>query len=234
MKKVVALICFALLAPNVASAATSKPTPKATAKAVATKKAVATSTKKPLAKASGTKASGVKSTSTAKATTKKVVKKYKRYVRKKVKPLKSPAPKWPPANFKAEGAIYAKIPSATELTEYTRVEPFLTNDSIECRKVTCGAVLLAAETGCNWWQVDATVTGPKRDGNTGRENYGTIKALALGSKAKKVIAIYLKSKEPLQQGLDVGGITARCWSSDKPENVPSNTYTALAANGSTK
>jgi hypothetical protein len=229
VKKVIPLICLALILPTGANAASSKPTPKATAKAVATKKPLATATLKPI-----TKTTSVAGGATAKATTKKVVKKYKRYVRKKVKPLKSPAPKWPPANFKPEGSIYAKVPSATELIEYTRVEPFLTNDSIECRKVTCGAVLLAAETGCNWWQVDATLSGPNRDGSTGRENYGTIKALALGSPAKKIIAVYLKSKEPLQQGLNVGGITARCWASDKPENVPSNSYTALAANGSTK
>lgn len=225
MKKLALLIAFTLLIPTTASAATSKATPKASAKAVSSKKALATSTLKPVVKATGS----------AKATTKTVVKKkYKRYVRKKVKPLKSPPPKWPPANFKAEGSIYAKVPSANELTEYTRVSPFLTTDSIECRKVTCGAILLAAESGCNWWQVDATVTGPNRSGSGSRETYGTIKALALGSGAKKVIAVYLKSKEALQQGFSVGGITARCWSSDKPDGVPSNTYTALAATGSTK
>ena len=179
------------------SAATSKPMPKP---------AVA-STKKPI------------------IVTKKKV--YKRYVRKNVKPIPSPAPKWPPANFTNSGSIYAKIPSGEELKSFASNSPTLTAGLKDCEKLTCGAVFLASESGCNWWQIDSMVSGPSKSGNGTRDTLGTIRTLAASTTPKKIIAVLLKSNEPIQQGVSVGGITARCWSTAKPDGVPGNTYTPV-------
>ena len=209
MKKVATLLITFLFATNFAHAATAKPSPKPTAKASA----------KGTVKPSTTK-------STAKSTTKKRI--YKRYVRKTVKPVPSPNPKWPPANFTSSGSIYAKIPSADELKSFASNSPALTLGLRDCEKVTCGAVFLASESGCNWWQIDSMVTGPSKNGNGTRDTLGTIRTLAAGSKSKKIVAVLLKSNEAIQQGISVSGITARCWSTPKPEGVPGNTYTPVA------
>jgi hypothetical protein len=72
------------------------------------------------------------------------------------------------------------------------------------------------------------VTGVSKNANGTRETLGTIRTLAPGSIPKKIIAVLLKSNEPIQQGVSVGGITARCWSTSKPDGVPGNTYTPVS------
>ena len=183
----------------------------------------ATSTPSPTVKTSGSSIS-------KKATSKKT---YKRYVRKQVKPLPSPAPKWPPANFTNSGLVYAKIPSAEELKSYASGSLEITIGLKDCEKFTCGAVFLASESGCNWWQIDSMVTGPGKNGSVIKETLGTLKTLANGSKPKKIIAVLLKSNEPIQQGVTVSGITARCWATDKPEGIASNTYTPTPSGSAT-
>ena len=183
----------------------------------------ATSTPSPTVKTSGSSIS-------KKATSKKT---YKRYVRKQVKPLPSPAPKWPPANFTNSGLVYAKIPSAEELKSYASGSLEITIGLKDCEKFTCGAVFLASESGCNWWQIDSMVTGPGKNGSAIKETLGTLKTLANGSKPKKIIAVLLKSTEPIQQGVTVSGITARCWATDKPEGISSNTYTPTPSGSAT-
>ena len=207
MKKIALVIILTLLAPTEVNAATKKPTPKPTVTATAKASAKAT----------------IKVTGTAKATVKKRI--YKRYVRKRVKVTPSPSPKWPPANFTNSGSIYAKIPSAQELDSYASNSSDLTMGLSYCEKFACGSVFLASETGCNWWQVDSMVTAPNQSGN-GRDTLGSIRTLANGSREKKIIAVLLKSNVPLADGVSVGGITARCWATPKPDNLPSNTFTA--------
>jgi hypothetical protein len=210
MRKFLTLILAILFLADSAVAATPKPTPAASKKVVA------------------------KSATTTKAAAGTTVKKrtYKRYVRKTVKPMASPAPKWPPANFTNSGLVYAKIPSADELKSFASGSPQITAGLKDCEKLTCGAVFLASESGCNWWQIDSMVTSPSKSGGV-RETLGTLKTLAAGSTPKRIIAVLLKSTEPIQQGVSVSGITARCWSTDKPDGVPSNTYTPTPGSSAT-
>lgn len=159
----------------------------------------------------------------------KVVKKrvYKKYVRKRVAPIPSPPAKWPPANFNNSGSIYAKIPSASELNSFASNSKPLSAELKDCEKLTCGAIFLASVNGCRWWQIDSVVTSPSKTTPGTRDTLGTLRTLANGSGAKKVIAVILKSSQPLEEGVTVGGITARCWSSDTPDNVPSDTYSPI-------
>ena len=69
--------------------------------------------------------------------------------------------------------------------------------------------------------------------STIKETLGTLKTVANGSKPKKIIAVLLKSTEPIQQGVTVSGITARCWATDKPEGISSNTYTPTPSGSAT-
>lgn len=173
--------------------------------------------------------------SNGKSISKKAIPKktFKKYVRKNVKPLPSPAPKWPPANFTNSGLVYAKIPSAEELKSYASGSPGITIGLKDCEKLTCGAVFLASESGCNWWQIDSMVTGPSKNGSTSRETLGILKTVSNGSKPKKIIAVLLKTTEPIQQGVTVSGITARCWATEKPDGIGSNTYTPTPAGTAT-
>ena len=163
-------------------------------------------------------------------TTSKSVKKkyvYRKVARKPVAPIPSPEAKWPPANFTSSGSIYAKVPSANELNSYASNSKDISAALKDCEKVTCGAVFLASEKGCNWWQIDSLVTAPSKTTAGTRETLGTLRSLAPGTSAKKVIAVILKSSEPLQDGVTVSGITARCWATARPENLPSDTYTPV-------
>ena len=211
VRKVIRKVLIAVLAltfiPSSSSAATKKPVPKVTA----TKKAVttATTTKKPLAK--------------------KVVAKKKPVYRKRVKVSVSPSPppKWPPVNFTSAGDISAKIPTAVELKGLASASPTLTTNLRNCEKSICGAVLVAAEQGCSWWEVNSVVMGPDSEDATKKINYGTLRTLDLGTRARVIKPIMLISGLDLADGYSVGSITAKCWTSAKPDGVPSNTYTAL-------
>ena len=119
------------------------------------------------------------------------------------------------------------MPSANELNSYASNSKDISAALKDCEKVTCGAVFLASEKGCNWWQIDSLVTAPSKTTAGTRDTLGTLRSLAAGTSAKKVTAVILKSSEPLQDGVTVSGITARCWATARPENVPSNTYTPV-------
>ena len=210
VKILIGALALGLFFPNLAIAASPKPTStKAPLSVKPTAKPSTSNTNKPVAKKS----------------TKKTI--YKKVIRKKIKPLKSPNPQWPPANFKSSGSVFAKVPSAKELEGYASNSSYLTMGLSYCQTYACGSVFLASETGCNWWQVDAMVNAPSKENPNNRETVGTIRTLEPGSKPKKIVAILLKSNVLIEDGVSVGGITARCWSTERPANIPSNTYTPL-------
>jgi hypothetical protein len=213
MKRALVLVTLlALVFPSISSAATPSPkqSPKPAAKHVV--QPVAKSTHKPIAKRA-------------------ITKKRKVYVRKKIPTLPSPSPKWPPANFSHEkdGTVYAKIPSFEELKGMASNSPALTADLKKCETNTCGAVIVAAETPCVWWEVDSVVSGPSSADPTIRTPYGSLRTLASATNAKSLKPILLISPEPLGDGVSVGGIVAKCWSQAGTERVPDNIYTPVAS-----
>jgi hypothetical protein len=183
LKKLIATFLISVLTLSTTSALaaspTAKPSPKPTvkARAKATAKATAKSTKKPAAK-------------------KKAVKKKKR-APKKVVP--SPAAVWPPKGFTQNGEVFAKIPTAAELqgeasNNFSPAKVFLRADLRKCDEFACGAVTVASDVGCTWWEVNSTFE--RIDLKTGKieATLGTLRTISQGTKAKDLQSIMLISE----------------------------------------
>ena len=183
LKKLIATLLISVLALSTTSALaaspTAKPSPKPTVKASAkaTAKATAKSTKKPAAK-------------------KKAVKKKKR-APKKVIP--SPAAVWPPKGFTQNGEVFAKIPTSAELqgeasNNFSPAKVFLRADLRKCDEFACGAVTVASDVGCTWWEVNSTFE--RIDLKTGKieATLGTLRTISQGTKAKDLQSIMLISE----------------------------------------
>ena len=146
-KLVISIFLSTLLISHSAYAATPTPKPTATAK----------SSPKPVATKSTSTFKSSPSTTTSKKPTKKPVKKKK--VKKTATPIPSPSPVWPPIGFTASSGIYAKIPSGKELLGLISAQIKLATDVKKCETNACGAVIVAADYSCSWWEIKSTVSG---------------------------------------------------------------------------
>lgn len=172
----VAIVLFSLTAPlQPVSAATNtaKPTPKATPKATAkatakpTPKATVVPSKKPTAKPTAkptvSPTKKVTTTPTVKPTTKPTpkptVKKSvpKKRTKKKVRVTPSPKPVWPPKGFIVNGDVYAKVPTSKELVGIISAQRTLSTQIKSCTDFICGAIQVASETGCIWWEASSEI-----------------------------------------------------------------------------
>jgi len=209
IKRFLALCIVLSLSAAPAHAATKKPSPtpvvkttaKATAKATATKKAAV---KKPVAK---------------------------KKVRKKV--LVSPSPKavWPPSGFKANGEVFAKIPTAKELIGTASNSSVLTRQLAQksdgvpiCEKFSCGAVQVASLNGCMWWEITGNLVGETSATDKTSRIYGTIRALVGETTQKQITTVLLISQEPLELQHAVTNIAAYCHHDATSEKIPSSSY----------
>jgi hypothetical protein len=188
LKKLIAtfLISALTLSTTSALAATSTPTPKPTAKTSAkpTAESSTKETKKPAAKKKPVK--------------KKVVKKKK----KKLPPLQPVlcfGKNWPPSGFTQNGEVFAKIPTATQLQcessdNYAPSKVILRADLQKCDEFACGAVAVASETGCTWWEVKSTFE--QIDLKTGKieATPGTLRTVSQRTKPKAIQSIMLISE----------------------------------------
>jgi hypothetical protein len=207
IKRLIALLVVAALISPAAQGATQSPAPKATA----TKKA--TPTKKPVVK-------------------KKVVVKKKSTSNKKAKP--SPSPKWPPAGFKSNGEVYAKIPTAKELVGIVSNSSVLTRQLAQlvdgvriCEKYSCQALQIASLNGCTWWEINAKVVGAVSADDKTLVTFGTIRTLVKETAPKVVTTVLLISQEPLELNRVVSGISANCHHDATSEKIPSSTYSVI-------
>jgi len=195
-------IAIALLFVSPVNAATTaKPTVKPTVKAVPQV------TKKPI----------VKKTVAPK---KSVVRK-----RKVVKLIPTPKPVWPPKGFRANGEIYAKVPTSAELLGILSTDKSLTLQAKQCVKSACGVVRIASATGCTWWEINSTVSGPPSSNDPTPTILGTLRTTVKVTPAKKILTVYLISTEPLTAGVSVGRLSISCYHSPATEKVPSSVYT---------
>lgn len=203
------------------SKATAKPTVKATAKptakAVATKKA--TPTKKPVVK-----------------------KPKKKVVKKTATPIPSPSPVWPPVKFTENKGVYAKIPTGKEILGLISAKSGLATDVQKCEANACGAVIVAANFTCQWWEIKSTVMAPDPNDPKKRVLLGTLRTTHGLLKPNTYANILLISDEPLytpgsldpttgvvgapvlRPGITVGNISAICHKSATDEKLPSNIY----------
>ena len=229
MKKLALLISVALIASSSSAlAATKKPTPtptvKSTAKATAkpTVKATAKPSVKPTAKATAkptakpTVSASPTATTTAKATVKP---KPKPKPKKTARKTPSPKPKWPPAGFAIESGVYAKVPSSKELIGILSARNVLASQVEACTKFVCGAVLVASEPGCRWWEVNSRVYGQDKS------VIGSLQTISGASKPKEIKTILLISPEPLESLEYITGIEVVCHQEEKPSGYPSVTFT---------
>jgi hypothetical protein len=226
-----------------AFAATKKPTPTPTAKTTvkATAKPTVKTTVKPTVKSTAnasvkpTAKSSVKptvkstakptATSTSVTTSKPTVKpkpKPKPKPRKKVKVSPSPKPQWPPVDFEYASGIYAKIPTSKELVGVISAKGNLASQVAACSTFICGAVQVAAETGCVWWEVNSKVYAQNKD------LIGTLRTITGASLAREVKTILLISPEPIATSEYVSSIEVICHQEAKPEGTQTVTFTKVS------
>jgi len=216
------------------------PTPKPTTKASKT------ATPKPAvsAKPASAKPSMSSSSTTTKKPTKKPVKKKKK-VKKTATPIPSPSPVWPPVGFTANAGIYAKIPTGKELLGLLSAKVKLATDVKKCETNACGAVVVAADIQCRWWEIRSTVSMIDPADPAKKLILGNLRTTYNSLSPKTYANILLISDEPLylptaidpvtnqellpvaRTGISIGGISATCHKSATNETIPTNIYTPI-------
>ena len=219
-------VSLALVTP-VSHSATKKPTPKPTVKtsvkatAKATPKATAKASAKPSAKSSAKATAKSTSTATAKATTKatkKPVVKKKKKKRAKVRVTPSPKAAWPPKGFSVEGEVYAKVPTAKELVGLISANSYLEKQIKQCTTYICGAVQVASETGCLWWEAIATVTDAQ--GN----KLGELNSSFSSSAERELKTLLMISPESVEKGGAAKISSVICHHEDRDKSLPGTSY----------
>jgi hypothetical protein len=223
LKKLALFVAIALIASSSSALAeTKKPTPTAKSTVKATAKPTAKATAKPTVKATAKPTTKPTVSATPAATAKATVKpKPKPKPKKTARKSPSPKPKWPPAGFAIESGVYAKVPTSKELIGILSARSTLASQVEACTKFVCGAVLVAAETGCRWWEVNSRVYGQDRS------VIGSLQTISGTSKPKEIKTIILISPEPLESLEYITGIEVVCHQEEKPAGFPSITFTKV-------
>ena len=182
--------------------------------------------------------------STTKKPSKKPVKK-KKNVKKTATPIPSPSPVWPPIKFTSNKGIYAKIPTSKELLGLISAKAGLAEVVKKCESNACGAVIVAADYRCEWWEIKSTVYGVDPNDASKKVTLGKLRTLYGPLSAQTYANIILVSDEPLygpsvldpnsgqtvagpaRNGISVGGISAICHKSGTDEKFPANIYTPI-------
>lgn len=234
-------LCLAFSATS-ADAATNKPTPtpttkasvkaspKATVKPIATAKPTSIATSKPSVKATvkATTPTTAKPTVSAQPTASaqptvsaKPKPKPKPKPRKKIRLTPSPKPKWPPVDFEYDSGIYAKVPTSKELVSVISAKTNLASQVKACSEFVCGAVQVAAESGCVWWEVNSQVLS--KEGVI----LGDLRTISTPSAVKEIKTILLISPEPIETLEYISNIEVICHQDPRPEGASGATYTKV-------
>lgn len=209
-------------------AETKKPTPKPTvSKKAATAKPKVTS--KPKATASS-------ATKKAPAKKKVVVKKKKKV--KKAPPLQKEAPlPWPPVGFTQSGDVFAKVPSKDELSAesskiYDKSKDQLRADLKLCYEFACGAVTVASETRCDWWEIKSIFEQVSPDNGGTLKTLGELRTVSGATKLKTRQSIMLISglkgldeTGNLRTDIKAGQMMITCHRGTKPDLTVRNIFT---------
>ena len=148
--------------------------------------------------------------------------------KKKPIPATSPKPVWPPPGFKENNGVYAKVPSTTELVGLLSAKRSLQKLLEQCELTACGAVFVAAERGCTWWEVNSTVRRVN-DETKLREQIGSLITHAKGTTSRAQSTIFLLSPEPVDPRVSIGNIRVICHRETSNIPKPGNTYTPIVA-----
>ncbi|MFM7623318.1 MAG: hypothetical protein ACKO5V_00660 [Actinomycetota bacterium] len=148
--------------------------------------------------------------------------------KKKPIPATSPKPVWPPPGFKENNGVYAKVPTSSELVGLLSAKRSLQKLLKQCEQTACGAVFVAAERGCTWWEVNSAVR-KVNDATLMRERIGTLTTIAKGTEGRIQSTIFLLSPEPVDPRVSVGNIRVVCHQETSNIPKPGNTYTPIVA-----
>ena len=232
IKSAIAFLIITSFLTSPTNAAT--PTPKPSSKASTAPSASKTSASKP-------------TTSTTKKPSKKPSKKpvKKKKPKKTATPIPSPSPIWPPIGFTANKGIYAKIPTSKELLGLISAKAGLAETVKKCESNACGAVIVADDYKCEWWEIKSTVFGVDPSDSSKKVALGRLRTLYGPLSPQTYANIILVSDEPLfgpsvidsttglsvpgaaRTGIYVGGISAICHKSGTNEKYPANIYTPI-------
>ena len=115
----------------------------------------------------------------------------------------------------------------------------------KCESYACGAVIVAADYRCVWWEIKSTVYGTDPADASKKIALGKLRTLYGPLSPKTYANIILLSEEPLygpsitdpgtgepiqgppRTGVVVGAISATCHKSGTNEKIPANIYTQL-------
>ena len=149
-------------------------------------------------------------------------------VKKVVTATPKPSPKWPPAGFKTdplrETKLYMKVPTAKEVVGILSTRSALTSQVKACTEFTCGAVFVASEIGCRWWQVNAEVVGATSAENRTLKTFGKITTSVSKSNPRQIITILLVTTEPIASGQLISNISADCNQGEPTGPIPFTEY----------
>ena len=172
-----------------------------------------------------------KATATKKAPVKKAPVKKAPVKKKVVTATPKPSPKWPPVGFKTdplgETKLYMKVPTAKEVVGILSTRSALTTQVKACTSFTCGAVFVASEMGCRWWQVTGEVVGPISAENKTLKTFGKITTSVSKSDPRQIITILLVTTEPIGSGHIVSNIRADCNQGEPTGPLPVTEYKAV-------
>ena len=172
-----------------------------------------------------------KATATKKAPVKKAPVKKAPVKKKVVTATPKPSPKWPPVGFKTdplgETKLYMKVPTAKEVVGILSTRSALTAQVKACTSFTCGAVFVASEMGCRWWQVTGEVVGPISAENKTLKTFGKITTSVSKSDPRQIITILLVTTEPIGSGHIVSNIRADCNQGEPTGPLPFTEYKAV-------
>lgn len=148
--------------------------------------------------------------------------------KKKPIPATSPKPVWPPKGFKEIDGVFAKVPSSDELIGHLSARRSLQRFLAQCEEFACGAVFVAAERGCTWWEVNSTLR--KVNPNTlTKDRIGTLVTYAKGTDSREQGTIFLVSEEPVDLSVSVGNIRVICHREKTNIPKPGNIYNRIPA-----
>jgi hypothetical protein len=115
----------------------------------------------------------------------------------------------------------------------------------KCESNACGAVIVAADYKCEWWEIKSTVFGIDPSDSSKKVALGRLRTLYGPLSPQTYANIILVSDEPLfgpsvidsttglsvpgpaRTGIYVGGISAICHKSGTSEKYPANIYTPI-------
>lgn len=143
-----------------------------------------------------------------------------------VKPIPSPSPKWPPIGFTGKDGVYAKIASQKELVGLLSAKTVLQKTFMQCKEFACGAVIVASETGCAWWEVTSIVSGPDPATST-QVRLGTLSTYDDGTRKRELRTIFLISGAKVAAGVTIGKIKVICHPPSDNAKKPGNIYTPI-------